>query len=142
MLVTSWTAGITLTLLFCCTGFPSIAQVLRTPLGFEPVDQVQGRDKTKMHGSSAISVGKYPVLDLASKWAADHMPMLETQAIMDCHGMATLPPNVVNSVIAPIKVEDQFYAALNLCAFVGPNEAMKALNVDARLSRCGYSGTS
>ena len=116
------------------SGFISIAQCLRTPLGYEPVDQPKGVSKTLTQGSSGKKVGKYPVLDIASTWAAQFMPILEGIP------MDAVPPNTYNAAQDPIRIEDQFYPSLTSCAFNGPNQAMKALNVDIRLSRRGHPG--
>lgn len=62
-------------------GFVSIADVLRTPLGYEPVNQRMGITSTDTAGRSGIRVGKYPVLDMAASWSSTFMPQLENVAI-------------------------------------------------------------
>ena len=86
--------------------------------------------RTHTPGSSGVSVGKYLTLDLASKWSAKYMPALERVP------MPRLPPDVYNTPEHPIQREVEFYPVLK-SSLLAPNEAMKALNVDASLSSSG-----
>ena len=116
-----------------CTGFPSIAECLRTPLAFEPVDQDTDETPTETQDSSGVSVRDYPVLDLASEWAAVHMPALEKIPMIR-------PPDTYNTAERPIQREFDFYPSLTSCAFVAPNEAIRVLGVDASLASGGPRG--
>lgn len=118
--------------------FISVAQCLKTPLGFEPEPREQATSMTRPSRGKkcAVKVGMLPILDLAAEFSAAHMARLDNVA------MPQMPPSTAIPADDPIRIESQYYSSLVTCAFAGPNEAMQALGTDAKLSFRGPPGQS
>ena len=96
--------------------FVSVAQCLKTPLGFEPEDCKQATSQTRPseEKNSAVKIGLLPILELAAEFSTAHMAQLDKVA------MPQMPPSTAIPADDPIRIEDQYYLSLVKCAFAGP----------------------